>query len=203
MATPPGALTDLGGGAWFTLADGWVDDADAVFAALRDGQPWAQRPVYVFGRELPQPRLTAWAGELPYRYSGQTLPAQPADAVVATLMASASAACGVAFNHALLNLYRGGHDKMGLHADNEPELGKDPVIASISLGETRRFRLVPKDKRARPRTVWLEHGSLLVMGGTLQHRWRHEVPGTNKPLGARINITLRHILGPPGWRSAG
>ena len=150
-----------------------------------------------------QPRLVAWGGELGYRYSGQTLEPRPLTPTVSDLLGRVIGATGVAFNHVLLNRYRDGQDTMGRHADNEPELGKDPQIAAISLGASRPFDLWPKDKRAKKkdkRRVELQHGQLLVMGGNLQHTWRHGVPRVAGLKEERINLTFRRLLGPPGWR---
>ncbi len=202
MATSEALKTDLGDGAWFTYVPGWLpaDEAAAALVALRAECAWEHRSIFAFGKEIPQPRLTAWSGELAYRYSGQTLEPREPTPALAALTARASIEFGQHFNHVLLNLYRTGHDKIGLHADNEPELGKDPLIVSLSLGAVRRFVLVPKDPRRKKRSLRLEHGSMLVMGGTTQHRWRHQVPGTNEPVDERINVTFRTLRGPPGWR---
>jgi len=152
-----------------------------------------------------QPRLIAWAGDVGYRYSGQTLEPRPLTPTVAALMQGAVEATGTPFNHVLLNRYRDGMDMMGRHADNEPELGKDPLIAAISLGASRPFVLWPKDKRAKTKDkkrIELRHGQLLVMGGNIQHTWRHGVPRVAGLKEERINLTFRRLMGPPGWRSA-
>jgi alkylated DNA repair dioxygenase AlkB len=94
------------------------------------------------------------------------------------------------FNGVLLNLYRDGNDSMGRHADAEAELGSNPVVASVSLGAVRPFRLRHTASR-ETRTLALAHGSLLAMGGTLQHHWVHELPKTALPVGERINLTFR------------
>jgi alkylated DNA repair dioxygenase AlkB len=108
------------------------------------------------------------------------------------------------FNHAVLNRYRDGGDHMGWHADDERELGQDPLIAALSLGAVRPFQLSPKRKRRTVRTLNLASGSLLVMGGALQHTWYHGVPVDRSASGERINLTFRKLLGPPGevpdWR---
>ena len=101
------------------------------------------------------------------------------------------------FNHALVNRYRDGNDSMGLHADAEPELGPNPVVASLSLGATRRFVIRHKRDREDRRELELVHGSLLVMGGTMQHHYRHGLPRTRHPVGQRINVTFRRLLRAP------
>jgi len=194
--------TDLRRGAWLDHDPEWLapEDADALLAQLRDGTPWQERAIVVFGREVLQPRLVAWYGELPYRYSGQTLEPRPEPDAVRRLREQVSEVAGTAFNHVVLNLYRDGGDHVALHSDSEPELGREPVIASLSLGARRRFVLQPKRKRRYRKRLWLTHGSLLVMGGTLQHLWRHEVPREPAVTEARVNVTFRRLLGPPGWR---
>jgi len=118
-------------------------------------------------------------------------------------------AVGVQFNSVLLNLYRSGSDSMGWHADDEPELGERPLIASVSLGTVRRFRLKPRRarrdreegpdqapsmKRPDPVSIELGHGSLLVMTGACQKEWRHALPKTSRDVGPRINLTYRRIV---------
>lgn len=196
---------DLGLGSWIRYQPAWLaaDEADALFAELLGALPWEQRPIVVAGREVLQPRLMAWGGELPYRYSGQTLPPEPMHPALAALMERAAAECGVPFNHVTVNLYRDGRDNIGFHADAERELGHDPVIPSISLGVVRRFVLEKKGRRRTKRALRLAHGSLLVMGGSCQRRWYHAVPkdpGCTEP---RINVTFRWLHGPPGWRPPG
>jgi len=181
-----------------------VERASLLMQTLMNELEWSERPIRVFGKELMQPRLIAWAGALPYKYSGQTLPPQVSPPVLETLLEEVSAAVGVPFNHVLLNRYRHGRDNMGMHADNEPELGKDPTIAAISLGAERWFVMMPKAKKAKrlKRKLKLAHGSLFVMRGTMQHGWRHGVPRVGNLEEERINLTFRWLKGPPGWRGS-
>jgi alkylated DNA repair dioxygenase AlkB len=194
---------ELRAGAWVEYLPGWLSEADADHAmeVLSQELEWEQRPILVFGREIMQPRLNAWAGELAYKYSGQTLEPRPWHPMLTDLLQRVNAATGASFNHALLNLYRDGRDKIAMHADNEPELGKDPFIAALSFGATRDFVLSYKRKRRRKHTIALGHGSLFLMGGTIQHTWRHALPGRQECKEPRINLTFRRLLGPPGWRS--
>lgn len=196
---------DLGHGAWTLYDPAWLspEAAEALRLTLVRELEWEQRAIVALGKEVMQPRLIAWAGELAYHYSGQTLEPRPVPDCLAPVLERVRAELGEPFNHVLLNRYRDGHDRMSNHADNEPELGKDPTIAAVSLGVTRRFTLTPKDKRDRRkrRSLQLLDGSLLVMGGTLQHRWRHAVPAMPEVQGERINLTFRTLRGPPGWRS--
>lgn len=198
----PGVVR-LRDGAWLVHDRAWLppDAADALLAALRDEVCWESRAIVALGRPVLQPRLVGWAGELPYRYSGQTLEPRPPGPALQALWGQVEASCGRPFNHVVLNRYRDGRDHMALHADNEPELGRCPLIAAISLGCPRPFVLEPKDRRARKarRRLLLEHGSLLVMGGRTQHTWRHAVPRRDTP-DERINVTFRWLHGPPGWR---
>lgn len=195
-------MEELSPGAWIRYEPTWLreEEADALYAALAAELRWEERPIVVAGREVLQPRLIAWEGEVPYRYSGQTLPGVPLSDRALGLVERASAYAGGPFNHVLFNWYRDGRDNIGFHADNEPELGRNPLIASLSLGATRRFRLERKGRRRTRREIDLSHGSLLVMGGTTQHHWYHAVPKAPGCTEGRINVTFRWLRGPPGWR---
>ena len=94
------------------------------------------------------------------------------------------------FNHVILNRYPDGSYYIGPHADNEPELGQDPLIAALSLGSSRKFILTSKKKRTYTKKITLTHGSLIVMGGRFQHRWRHEIPKQPSVTDERINLTF-------------
>jgi alkylated DNA repair dioxygenase AlkB len=190
----------LARGAWLEHEPAWLPprEADAAWAAVRDELRWEQRAIVLFGRRVLQPRLVAWAGDVGYRYSGQTLEPRPVTPAVRALLARVCARTGVAFNHVLANRYRGGDDSMGLHADDEPELGPDPVVATLSLGATRRFVVRPRRKGEPTRhDVDLGHGSLLVMGGTCQRHYVHGVPRQAGVTGERISLTFRRLLRPP------
>ncbi len=184
------------------LDDVWLEaeEADALARTLREVVVWEQRPIVVQGRSVEQARLVGWAGALPYRYSGQTLPPRAWPDALAQLRDRCVTVCGVPFNHAVLNLYRSGADHMGVHADDEAELGRTPVIAAVSLGGMRRFEVRPKGKKHYRKVVRLRHGSLLVMGGTMQRRMYHSVPKMPQVTEERINVTFRQLMGPPGWR---
>ncbi|MBY6205357.1 alpha-ketoglutarate-dependent dioxygenase AlkB family protein [Halomonas denitrificans] len=182
----------------------WLDPGAAlgVFERLLREVDWQRRSVKMFGREVPQPRLIAFQGDegVSYRYSGGDYLAAPWHPEVGLLRDRLAEELGVGFTSALLNLYRDGADGMGWHADDEPELGREPTIASISLGAARRFLLRNRDDRSRRFEYRLGAGSLLVMEGDLQHHWQHRVPKTARPVGPRINLTFRRIL-PRGRRS--
>ena len=172
------------------------EKADFCFAYLRNNVPWRQDSITVFGKTHPQPRLTAFYGEegLPYTYSGITMPPLPFPEVLLGLKARVETVAGVGFNSCLLNLYRDGKDSNGWHADDEKELGQNPAIASISLGQERPFRLKHKKEKGLTHKLILEHGSLLLMTGPTQHHWLHQVPKTSRAIGERINLTFRTVL---------
>jgi len=171
------------------------EEADRLFTALRGTLDWREATITIFGREIAQPRLSAWYGEAAYTYSNLTWPAQPWPDVLLPVKRQVEALAGRAFNGVLANLYRDGRDSMGWHADDEPELGPDPVVASVVFGATRRFLFKRKDDAQVKREVALGHGDLLVMGPGTQRHWLHSVPKTAKPVGERINLTFRLITG--------
>jgi alkylated DNA repair dioxygenase AlkB len=186
----------LAEGAWLDHEPGWLGagEADGLLTSLRDELLWEQRAIVVSGRPVLQPRLIAWAGSLGYRYSGQTLEPRPFSPSVARLTGRVSERARVPFNHVLLNRYRDGGDSMGLHADDEPELGRDPVVASVSLGTSRRFVLRPRRPRlGQPLGLDLGHGALLIMGGTCQGHYVHGIPRQQGIRGERISLTFRWL----------
>jgi alkylated DNA repair dioxygenase AlkB len=171
-------------------------ESDALFAELRHVTPWGQGHITLYGQRYAEPRLTAWYGDAGkrYSYSGLTLEPLPWTPLLLNLKARVDAAAQTEFNSVLLNLYRNGRDSNGWHQDNEPELGHNPVIASVSLGEVRRFQLRHKFKKELSKVeLDLPHGSLLVMAGPTQHYWQHQIPKTAKPVAERINLTFRVI----------
>ncbi|USP07278.1 alpha-ketoglutarate-dependent dioxygenase AlkB [Vibrio sp. LQ2] len=188
---------------WLPITDGkllWVEhfltptQADHAFSVLTQELDWQQEAITLFGKSVLQPRLQAWYGDKAYTYSGLTMPPNVWTPMLADLKQRCELLAGQAFNSVLANLYRDGQDSMGWHQDNEPELGQQPVIASLSLGETRRFvlrHLHSKEKFELP----LSHGSLLIMAGNTQHFWQHCVPKTVRTLEPRINLTFRLIHG--------
>ncbi|WP_104034147.1 alpha-ketoglutarate-dependent dioxygenase AlkB family protein [Vibrio jasicida] len=168
-------------------------EADRYFSNLRSTLPWQQERITMFGRSVLQPRLQAWHGDVAYTYSGLTMSPHPWTPDLNELKARCEAIAKVQFNSVLANLYRHGQDSMGWHQDNEPELGRNPVIASVNLGETRRFLL--RNLHCKTQLEYeLSHGALLIMAGELQHHWKHAVPKTAKQKGERINLTFRHIV---------
>lgn len=173
-------------------------ESAALLAALTDGVAWQRQSITLFGKTYRQPRLIGWMGDpgCTYRYSGTRWQPQPWHPLVADLRERIAAATGATFNSVLLNLYRDGRDSMGFHADDEPELGPEPVIASLSLGAERPLHFRPRRNREEPtRRFPLADGSLLLMRGATQAHWHHAIPKTRRPIGPRLNLTFRRILG--------
>jgi alkylated DNA repair dioxygenase AlkB len=171
-------------------------EADALFARLREEIAWRQEEIVIFGERKRVPRLVAWHGDpgAAYTYSGVLHEPEPWIGALGQIRARVEALSGHAFNAVLLNLYRSGADGMGWHADDEPELGRNPVVASVSFGAPRRFRMRHRRDRERQLDLELAHGSLLVMEGATQHHWVHAVPKTARPVGERINLTFRQVM---------
>ena len=184
-------------GADLRFAPAWLpaSQANALFGELLRDIPWEVHRIRMFGRVVDSPRLSCWIGDADarYRYSGTLFEPQPWPHSLAALRARLSDELGVALNSVLANRYRNGRDAMGWHRDDEPELGPQPVIASVSLGATRRFRLKADDPALPPLSLDLPHGSLLVMRGHTQARFRHALPRTARPVGERINLTFRCV----------
>jgi alkylated DNA repair dioxygenase AlkB len=178
--------------------EGWLSPAEArdAFEELRRETPWKSETIRIAGKLIPVPRLTAWYGDpgAVYTYSGVRNEPSPWTPRLADLRERASAAASAPLNSVLLNYYRNGRDSMGWHADDERELGKNPVIASLSLGAPRRFLLRHEKKRGKSLSLVLGHGSLLVMAGATQHHYRHAVPKEDDS-GERINLTFRRVFG--------
>jgi len=171
------------------------EEATIMLARIVAETQWRQERIRTPGGWVDQPRLTAWLGEpdAVYVYSGIRNIPQPWTPAVAELRDAVDAICGVRFNSVLLNRYRTGADSMGWHADHEPELGAEPVIASVSLGATRRFDL-RHNATGVVRSFRLTSGSLLVMRGQTQAQWRHRVPKEPAVSGERVNLTFRVVV---------
>ena len=170
--------------------------ADALHGALRAEIAWQQHCLRLFGRLIEAPRLSAWIGDpgASYRYSGTRFDPRAWTRTVASLRDALNARVGARFNSVLANLYRDGRDSMGWHADDEPELGGQPLIASLSFGAARNFRLRSRSDKRVVLTIELEHGSMLVMAGDTQRLYQHEVPKVRGQVAERINLTFRRIL---------
>jgi alkylated DNA repair dioxygenase AlkB len=171
------------------------EKADLLLEKLLKEVPWQQQNIKLFGKEIPQPRLTAFYAEqgISYTYSGLQLKPKNFSTELWELKQKTQELSGYDFNTCLANLYRRGNDSMGWHADDEKVLGKNPVIASISLGGIRRFQFKHKTNKDLKESIELQHGSLLMMKGSMQHFWKHQLPKTKKEVAPRINLTFRKI----------
>ena len=170
-----------------------ADESDYFFNCLATEIPWKQDSIYLFGRKVNQPRLTAWYGDRGYSYSGITMTPLAWTDVLLQIKSRVEIVAKTAFNSALLNQYRCEKDSVGWHRDNETSLGSNPVIASASFGAMRTFRLRHYFEKNLKQSVDLTHGSLLLMRGETQHFWEHCVPKKTRPTGPRINITFRAL----------
>jgi alkylated DNA repair dioxygenase AlkB len=149
----------------------------------------------MYGKLLNTPRLTAWYGDnsKTYAFSGKKYEPYAWTKELLSIKARVDAACGIKFNSVLLNLYRNGNDSVAWHADDEPELGINPLIASVSFGQLRRFDVRHKQDHKLKYSIELENGSMLIMKGDLQHNWEHQIPKSTKAIKERINLTFRVI----------
>jgi len=196
----------LPNGSRLLLIKEWIekDEAKALFASLRASIPWESREVVLAGKRMPQPRLVAWIGQpgLVYVYSGSTNITTPWTADLLRLRHRAEAECseGTEFNSVFANLYRNERDSIGYHADDEPIFGKNPTIASLSLGCPRRFKIQSKATR-ETREMILDNGDLVIMSGTFQEHYLHAIPKEGKRCGERINLTYRRVVWQPGQTS--
>ena len=197
MAGEEQCVPFLGGGVVRYIPN-WIPPHEAtdLYEQLMEEVPWRQEHFMMGARKIQQPRLTAWVGEegMRYVYSRRVFEPSPWSPKLAMVRDRLRERLGITTNSVLCNLYRTGQDSMGCHADDEPELGTNPTIASVSLGETRKMIFRHAAKEAPKVELELEGGSLLVMSGTLQHHWRHELPKTKRPKAPRINLTYRHFL---------
>ncbi len=166
-----------------------------LFTKLLDEVPWQQDDIIVFGKIHLQPRLTALYGNegKPYGYSNIIMQPHSWSALIMFIKNEIETICQENFTTVLLNYYRNGRDSNGWHADNEKELGRNPVIASLSFGVERVFQLKHNSVKELKQNIILENGSLLIMKGATQHYWKHQIPKTAKEIGPRINLTFRII----------
>jgi len=172
-----------------------TDESDKLFNELYSGTEWQQETIQIFGKRTPIPRLTAWYGDAgkTYIYSGIEQHPCPWTPTLSSIKARIEKVAEVKFNSVLLNLYRNGRDSVAWHSDDEPELGQNPIIGSVSFGSTRRFSFKHKQIKERKVEIDLPHGSFLLMQGETQHYWRHQIAKTTKDVSPRINLTFRII----------
>ena len=171
-------------------------EADELLLTLLQDIDWQTETLLMYGREVLTPRLTAWHGDAgcSYRYSGVIHQPQPWTDSLQRIRRSVEAKLQTQFNSVLLNLYRNGNDSVAWHSDDEPELGMQPLIASVSLGQERVFQIRHKQDKSRKHALALLHGSLLVMQGRSQADWQHQVPKSRQHMQPRINLTFRQVL---------
>jgi len=168
---------------------------ELLLRELIDTTAWRQEKITVYGKPYLQPRLSAWYGNLSYSYSGIRLEPEPWTPTLLRIKAHVEALSGHQFNSVLLNYYRDHNDSMGMHSDDERELGRQPTIASLSLGEQRTFLLKHKTRKdLKTAKLVLPSGSLLLMQGDTQQHWRHGINKQRKPCGPRLNLTFRAII---------
>lgn len=189
--TAPGATLSL----WPCAFEDDQSLLDEIVAACE----WESHTISLYGRSHEVPRLTAWCGDagVTYRYSGLTHVATGWPPALARVRGRVQELAGAEFNSVLCNLYRDGRDSMGWHSDDEPELGPEPAIASVTLGHARPFQFRPKKRdnpdAPAPFAVELGSGSLLLMAGETQHNWQHAIAKTKREIGRRLNLTFRYI----------
>lgn len=173
-----------------------TDKADFYYNTLLKTINWRQEEIKMYGKVYPVPRKTAWYGYegFNYKYSGILCNPSPWTKELFDIKRVIEHFLpGESFNSVLLNLYRDGNDKVSWHADDEPDLGQNPTIASVSLGAVRRFDLKHKEDPEQKLQLELTSGSLVVMKGALQHHWLHQIPAQKRIMEPRINLTFRTI----------
>lgn len=170
-------------------------EADNYFKTIKNETNWQHDDITIFGKTYKQPRLTALFGDSdrPYSYSNIVMHPIPFTKTLQVIKHQVEIFSNYQFNTVLVNLYRNGNDSNGWHADNEKELGKNPVIASVSLGEERPFYFKHRTIKEQNHKLILEHGSLLIMKGQMQHYWLHRIAKTAKEIQPRINLTFRRL----------
>lgn len=173
-----------------------LKESENLFDNLLSKINWRQDKIKIFNKNLYIPRLNAWYADpgLSYTYSGIKLAPNSWNEDLIFIKERLEKQCSINFNSVLINLYRDGSDSMGWHQDDEKELGKNPIIASISFGQERSFQLKHiNNKTVSKVTIPLSNGSLLLMKGSTQHFWKHQIPKTTKQIKPRINLTFRNI----------
>jgi len=170
-------------------------DADLYFDLIRAEAIWKQETIKIYGQDVLYPRLTSWYGDNDsnYKFSGTKFAPNQWTETLLKIRDDINKAEPSSFNSVLLNLYRNGNDSVSWHTDAEPELGINPVIASVNFGAARKFMLRRINDHTQKMELILQHGSLLVMKGELQHHWQHQVPKSVRITHERINLTYRYI----------
>ena len=171
-------------------------EANRLFAVLQRDIQWRQERITLFGQVHKLPRLTAWYGEpdTTYSYSGITVDSMPWIPPLLMIKERIERVSKARFNSVLLNRYRDGSDSMAWHADDEPELGRNPIIGSVSLGQSRTLQMKHKTDKSARRAIPLANGSFLLMQGAVQHHWLHQIAKSRRPMEERINLTYRFVF---------
>lgn len=170
-------------------------DADSLLKSLIDSVGWSQEEIMLYGKRHNVPRLSAWYADdgKSYEYSGLRVEGMPWIPELLEIKDKVRSVCDTDFNSVLVNRYRDGRDSVGWHADDEPELGENPVIASLSFGEERMFQLKHRYDKTLKKSFVLPHGSLLIMSGKTQSNWLHQIPKSSRRMKERINLTFRLV----------
>lgn len=171
------------------------EDADSLFLALQQEIHWQQEKITLYGKTHDVPRLTSWYGDprKTYMYSGIRVETRLWTPTLMEIKRKIEVVSNTTFNSVLLNRYRGGSDGVSWHADDEPELGTNPTIGSVSFGQSRPFQMKHKFDNKLKQIIGLDHGSYLLMKGKTQHYWLHQIPRTRRALGERINLSFRVV----------
>ena len=172
------------------------EESVSYMESLQDRIKWNQDYIIMFGKTHHVPRLTAWYGDRnkTYTYSGISMTSKPWNAELLEIKKKVEQYANFNFNSVLLNFYRSGNDSNSWHSDDEKELGYQPIIGSISLGGTRKFRLRNKKNKKMTYNIELDKGSLLIMSGKTQQYWEHQIPKTRKIVSERINLKFHSIV---------
>jgi alkylated DNA repair dioxygenase AlkB len=171
-------------------------ESDRLFKSLNENIQWQQDIFRIYGKEIPLPRLTALYGDAAKTYTYSNILMQPHswNEDLLEIKQRIEAVAKVSFSTVLLNLYRTGNDSNAWHADDEKELGQNPIIGSVSFGASRILQFKHKKDKTLKTKIELQHGSFLLMKGATQHHWLHQIPKTAKSIAPRINLTFRIIV---------
>ena len=171
------------------------EESEVYFTQLKENVEWKQEEIKIHGKTIPIPRLTAWFGDAgkTYMYSGITVEPEPWTPTLLTIKSKIEEVSNVIFNSVLLNYYRNERDSVSWHSDDEPELGKNPIIGSVSFGDVRTFQLKHKIDKTQKISRDLSDGSYFEMAGSTQHHWLHQIPKRTRKIGPRVNLTFRII----------
>ncbi|MBP4138877.1 MULTISPECIES: alpha-ketoglutarate-dependent dioxygenase AlkB family protein [Flavobacterium] len=193
--------TGLGGKKTFDLPDTELilidnffskEESDHYYEMLLHKTKWREYEMEIFDKTVTAPRMIAWYEDKDNPGADQNGPDWTYELL--TIRSRVEKETQVDFNSVLLNLYRNGKDGVAWHSDKEHNTGPNPIIASVTFGETRMFRLRHKFRKEIPQVeIPLHHGSFLLMAGTTNSFWQHQVPKTARNVLPRINLTFRNV----------